>query len=74
MRRTGRIHAHRLEEHTGGGHQISFERGTGRATFNLRRPTTGGETRPVAAESFALEPEHYDELMRRVAAMRGDRG
>ena len=73
MERTGEIRAHKLTGTADGGHQITYEKGTSRNTFNLRRPIGGSEPRPVAAGTFALEPEHYEELMRRVAAMRGDR-
>jgi hypothetical protein len=64
----GHIQAHPLNG-PDRGFQISYENGETRTTFDVVKPTLMGEEEPLAIESFAVQPEHYAELMARVEAL-----
>jgi hypothetical protein len=51
------------------GAEVTLVTPKGRKTFHLRRPRTSNEQPPLAIESFAVEPEHYAELMKRVESL-----
>ncbi|MBT3665885.1 MAG: hypothetical protein HN548_00265 [Opitutae bacterium] len=51
------------------GAEVTLVTPKGRKTFHLRRPNTSNEQPPLAIESFAVEPEHYAELMKRVESL-----
>ena len=48
------------------GMEVSYETLKSRKTFHLPRPAKEIEDPPLATESFAQDPEHYSELMKRV--------
>lgn len=51
------------------GAQVTISTDSGRKTFQLARPSTEQEQPPLAIESFAIDPEHYAELMKRVESL-----
>ena len=51
------------------GAEVTLATPKGRKTFHLRRRRTSDEQPPLAIESFAVEPEHYAELMKRVESL-----
>lgn len=51
------------------GAQVTISTDSGRKTFQLARPSTEQEQPPLAIESFAIDPEHYTELMKRVESL-----
>lgn len=61
-----RVNAHQVDAQT---HQVSQETATGRKNYQLTKEETEGEPAPVAAESFSIEPEIYQQLMDRVENM-----
>ena len=65
MKRSGRIMVTEFVNPTLG-MEVSYETLQSRKTFHLPRPTKEIEDPPLAIESFAQDPEHYSELMKRV--------
>jgi len=51
------------------GAQVTISTDSGRKTFQLARPSTEQEQPPLAIESFAIDPEYYEELMKRVESL-----
>ena len=51
------------------GAQVTISTDSGRKTFQLARPSTEQEQPPLAIESFAIDPKHYAELMKRVESL-----
>ena len=51
------------------GAQVTISTDSGRKTFQLARPSTEQEQPPLAIESFAIDPEYYTELMKRVESL-----
>lgn len=51
------------------GAQVTIATDYGRKTFQLARPLTDKEQPPLAIESFAIDPEYYAELMKRVESL-----
>lgn len=51
------------------GAQVTISTDSGRKTFQLARPSTEQEQPPLAIESFAIDSEHYAELMKRVESL-----
>ena len=48
------------------GAEVTISSNAGRKTFHLKRPLYQVESPPMAIESFALDPDYYAELMKRV--------
>mgnify|MGYP006129904113 FL=1 len=48
------------------GAEVTVSSNTGRKTFHLKRPLDQVESPPIAIESFAVDPDYYAELMKRV--------
>ena len=65
MDRDGRITVYECKDPTLGT-EVSYETPQSRKTFHLPRPDTKIEDSPLAIESFAQDPQHYAELMKRV--------
>ena len=65
MHRDGRITVYENKDPTLGT-EISYETPESRKTFHLPRPDAKIEDSPLAIESFAQDPQHYAELMKRV--------
>lgn len=51
------------------GAQVTISTDSGRKTFQLARPSTEQEQTPLAIESFAIDPEYYADLMKRVESL-----
>jgi tRNA-dihydrouridine synthase len=51
------------------GAEVTLATSKGRKTFHLKRPHTSNEQPPLAIESFAVDPEHYAKLMKRVESL-----
>ena len=51
------------------GAQVTIATDEGRKTFQLKRPSADHEQPPLAIESFAIDPEYYAELMKRVESL-----
>lgn len=65
MKRSGQIIVSELVDPTLGT-EVSYETSRSRKTFRLPRAKNKIEDPPLAIESFAQDPEHYSELMKRV--------
>ncbi len=65
MNRKGRITVYESKD-PALGTEISYETPESRKTFHLPRPDAKIEDSPLAIESFAQDPDHYAELMKRV--------
>ena len=48
------------------GYNITYNTETGRKSFHLESKSNFPESSPLAIESFALDPEYYSQLMKRV--------
>ena len=48
------------------GPEVTYATEKGRKSFHLPRPAKEIEEPPLAVESFAQDPKHYSELMKRV--------
>ena len=51
------------------GAEVTISSNAGRKTFHLKRPLEQVEPTPMAIESFALDPDYYAELMKRVESL-----
>jgi|MEHZ01.5.fsa_nt_MEHZ011599014.1_1 hypothetical protein len=51
------------------GAEVTISSNTGRKTFHLKRPLDQVESPPIAIESFAVDPDYYAELMKRVDSL-----
>ncbi len=51
------------------GAEVTISSKNGRKTFHLKRPSSFIEKSPLAIESFAIDPNHYSELMKRVESL-----
>ena len=51
------------------GAEVTIANESGRKTFHLPRPSSQIEKPPLAIESFAIDPDHYYELMKKVEAL-----
>ena len=51
------------------GAEVTISSNAGRKTFHLKRPLEQVEQPPMAIESFALDPDYYAELMKRVESL-----
>ena len=51
------------------GAEVTISSNAGRKTFHLKRPLEQVEPTPMAIESFALDPDYYAELMKRVGSL-----
>ena len=51
------------------GAEVTISNDSGRKTFHLPRPTSLIEKPPLAIESFAIDPDHYYDLMKRVESL-----
>ena len=51
------------------GAEVTISSDSGRKTFHLPRPSSQIEKPPLAIESFAIDPDHYYELMKKVEAI-----
>ena len=51
------------------GAEVTISSNAGRKTFHLKRPLEQVEPPPMAIESFALDPDYYAELMKRVESL-----
>ena len=51
------------------GAEVTISSNAGRKNFHLKRPLEQVEPTPMAIESFALDPDYYAELMKRVESL-----
>lgn len=51
------------------GVSVTYSTTTGRKSFSLPRPETDSKTAPLAIESFAIDPEVYQQRMEMVEAL-----
>ena len=51
------------------GAEVTISSNAGRKTFHLKRPLEQVEPPPMAIESFALDPDYYVKLMKRVESL-----
>jgi hypothetical protein len=51
------------------GAEVTISSNAGRKTFHLKRPLEQVEPTPMAIESFAVDPDYYAELMKRVESL-----
>ncbi|MEJ6524242.1 MAG: hypothetical protein QNL65_08705 [Opitutales bacterium] len=51
------------------GAEVTISSNAGRKTFHLKRPLEQVEPTPMAIESFALDPDYYVKLMKRVESL-----
>jgi hypothetical protein len=51
------------------GAEVTISSNAGRKTFHLKCPLEQVEPTPMAIESFALDPDYYAELMKRVESL-----
>jgi hypothetical protein len=51
------------------GTEITIATEKSRKTFHINRPLQSNEQYPLAIESFAIDPEYYAELMKRVESL-----
>ncbi len=51
------------------GAEVTVATKKSRKTFHLRRPLPKNEEYPLAIESFAISPDRYAELMKRVESL-----
>ena len=57
-------------DHPQGGFNITYSTSSGRKSFHLgRKLNNKNEPPPLAIESFAMDPNHYHQLMERVEKM-----
>jgi hypothetical protein len=61
-----RINAYQIDQST---HQVSLQTKVSRKNFQLQKKPTIGEPKPLAAESFSINPDLYHTLMNRVDTM-----
>jgi len=51
------------------GSEVTIATEKSRKTFHIIRPLQSNEQYPLAIESFAIDPEYYAELMKRVESL-----
>jgi len=49
--------------------EVTITTENSRKTFHIKRPLCSNEQYPLAIESFAIEPNYYAELMKRVESL-----